>query len=250
MDKLVFMNILALISDMRKNFLEYAKCVAILLIVSGFFASCKSEELENQQEYCCEYMDVDVETPCITSDCWDEQCYYYRQIWKELFLEETGFTEDYFSKHVFLCGLGTSVSSIPGSTYWMNINVRYQIRVGWAIVESWDSFVIQHEEGPFLTKEDIKRDRTPKKYREVLANHNVLKFTSLKSAMSYLKKQTQVNNLCVSSLYFDPNTGDVILRARNSSVNFTRSCDNLSISAYLNLITGETRKDEAYLCID
>ena len=239
----------ALIRLMRKKNLKFAKRVAVLLLLVGFLSSCKSEELENQQTIC--YESTDVETPCSIDECYDELDCNYRQVWKELFLEETGFTEEYFSKHVFLCGgTGRGVSTLPGITYYTSAYIRYQVRVGWALIDHLDSFIIQHEDGPFLTKADIKEERIPGKYHAELANHDILKFASLESAMIHLNKQTQVDNLCVSSVYFDPNTGDFILAAKTRLVDFTFSCDNYQFEAYLNLVTGEISTSEAYMCID
>ena len=237
---------------MKKNALKFSLLLAVGFAIA-IFSSCENKALEKEFVYCSEF--ADFETPCNTGDCWDDEiCPRYQQIWKELFLKETGITENDFYKYVFLCGSGMSVSSIPGVTYWTNFNTRYQIRVGWAMVENWDYFIIQYESGDFLTKEDIESERTVQNYRERLAdyfaNPNILKFASLESAMAHLKVQTQIHNLCVSSIRFDLDTGDIILYAANSSADFTHSCDNLSIDARLNLITGEISVDEAYLCLD
>jgi len=237
---------------MKKNLLKFCLLIAIGFAIA-IFTSCENKELKKELACYCEL--ADLETPCNTGDCWDDEiCPRYQQIWKELFLKETGITENDFSKYVFLCGSGTSASSIPGVTSWTNSNTRYQIRVGWAVVENWDSFIIQRESGNFLTKEDIESERTPRKYRErladYLANPNILKFASLESAMAHLRVQTQIDDLCVFSIHFDIDTGDIILKAINSSSDFTFSCDNLSIDVRLNLITGEISVDKAYICID
>jgi len=47
MKRLVLVKIAAWISSMRKNFFEYAKCLAILLIVAGFF-SCSKQSTEDK----------------------------------------------------------------------------------------------------------------------------------------------------------------------------------------------------------
>jgi len=244
MNRLVLTSIPAMISIMRKN----VKCLVILLLVAGFFSSCKDEKMEKQQTIC---DNSDVETPCNMGDCGDELSCFYLQVWKEMFLEATGFTENYFSEHVFICYGGvSSVSTIPGTNYRKeNFNIKYQVQVSWALISHTESFIVKHEDDPYLTKEEIKRERTPYNYHKELSNHEILKFASLESAMTYLKEQTQVD-MCVSSVYFAQNTGDFILLARTSSSDFTLSCDNYFFEAYLNLVTGEISTYEGYICID
>ena len=177
----------------------------------------------------------DVETPCNKSVCNDDLCLFYQQIWKELFLKETGFTEDYFSKHVFVCFTGKAIIIKPGSSYSSVFEIHYQVRVGWAMVSHTDNFVIQHGDEPYLTKEDIENERIPFNYHDELSNHEIFKFDSLESAITYINAQTQIDNWCVSFVHFA--SGGFFLSA-NARVN------DRYFSAYLNLITGEINISE------
>ena len=218
----------------------------ILLAVSVILSGCDSYFFNNgeiRQTTCVDKEDI--ETPII---CDNEQCLYYQQVWKELFLEETGFSEDYFSKNVFLTFAGTGVSiSNPGTSdrsckeYF---EIGYQVRVGWAMVYHSDRFIIRYEDEPQLTKEDIMRERIPYNYHKKLSNHDIFKFTSLENALSYLKKQAKVDNLCASSVIYNPITGVFSLNAGAMYVDDPRTF----ISASLNLITGETDISEIISC--
>jgi len=192
----------------------------------------EEEEIEIRKTFCNNYNDV--ETQCNFSGCNDELCVFYQQVWKELFLEETGFTEDYFSKHVFVCFTGIAAIIQPGSAYRRVFEIQYQVRVGWAMVSHTDFFVIQHGDEPYLTKEDIKNKRIPFNYHEEITNHEIFKFASLECAMTHLKKQARVDNLCVSFVHYA--SGSFFLQA---NAFFVDDPDH-SISTYLNLITGET----------
>jgi hypothetical protein len=110
------------------------------------------------------------------------------------------------------------------------------------MISHTDSFVIQHGDEPYLTKKAIKRERKPYNYHNELSNHDILKFDSLESAITYLEKQTQVDNLCVAFIQHTY-TGDFILCAKAMSVVDSRCI----ISAYLNLITGETNKSVTWI---
>jgi|GEM_PF-4691450 len=218
----------------------------ILLAVSVILSGCDSDNYDNgiiRQTICLCAEDVEIPIICDT-----EQCLDYQQVWKELFLEETGFTEDYFSKNVFLTFAGTGVSITNPGTSDRSVeeifHIIYQARVGWAMVSHSDNFIIGHGDGPNLSKEDIKRERIPYNYHKELSNHEILKFTSLESALTYLKGKAKVDNLCVSSVNHDPNTGGFFLNAG------AYSFDNpqLYISASLNLITGETTINESIIC--
>jgi len=219
------------------------KKLFIFLAAIVIFSGCDSDNEIIRQTI---YIDAeDVETLDI---CDTELCLYYQQVWKKMFLEETDFTEDYFSKNVFLSFAGTAVSiSYPGteSSYSEeHFHIIYQVRVGWAMVSHSDNFIIRHGGEPYLTKEYIKRERIPYNYHKDLSNHEILKFDSLESALTYLKEQTKVDNLCVSSVHFDPNTGGFFLHANAQFVDDPR----MYISASLNLITGETIINEIVSC--
>jgi len=240
--------VLEIISELMNVTRKSVKCLAILLLLVVFLSSCKDDKMDEQQISCENYPDV--ETPCIMGECIRELDCYYLQVWKEMFLEETGFTEEYFSKHVFICYGGVcSVSSIPGTNYRKeNFEIKYQVQVGWALISHTEIIIVKHEDDPYLTKEDIQRERIPYNYHEELSNPDILKFASLNSAMAYLKEQTLVDNLFVSFVYFAPNTGNFILEAIR--------CDETRLGCYpyfdasLNLITGEITTYEGYVCAD
>jgi hypothetical protein len=219
------------------------KKIFIFLAVSVILSGCDSDSGIIQQTICLSAEDI--ETPII---CDNEQCLYYQQVWKELFLKETGFTEDYFSKNVFLTFAGAGVrTSNPGTSdrYAEEIfHIIYQVRVGWAMVSHSDDFIIRHGDGPQLLKEDIMKERIPYNYHKELSNHDIFKFTSLENALSYLKKQAKVDNLCASSVNYNPITGGFFLNAGAQFVGDPQTF----IYASLNLITGETDISEIIGC--
>jgi len=223
-------------SIMQRSLPKCAKIAAVLLLLAGY-ASC--DKAKPQQTTC--HNSRDFSEPYEVGVFEDELCVRYQPIWKELFLEETGFTEDYFSMNVFLCFMGRATIIEPGSPNRHVFEIRYEVRVGWAMISHTDSFVIQHGDGPYLMEEDIKRERIPFKYHKELSNHDILKFSSLKSAMSFLKKQVQVDHLCTSFIHYNAN-GDFILAAHASYVDDPRR----HIFAYLNLITGEASHNEIW----
>jgi len=191
--------------------------------------------------------------------CSDDLCMNYLQVWKELFMEKTGYTESYFRKHVSVHGSGLEQSSEPPWVY-TSFWVTYKIQVDWAFIYHIDVLIVKYGADytfysdffpdlidTYLSKEDIKKmplfdfnitkELTNNKDGR-LSNHERLKFSSLNSAMKYLNGKTRIAKYDSYwyDTYMDLDTGDWMFRVgAHSGV-----CPVIRyIYAKLNLITGE-----------
>jgi len=194
--------------------------------------------------------------------CTDDLCMYYCQVWKELFLEKTGYTESYFNKHITVHGSGLEHYSAPWSDF-TQFYVTYTIQVDWTFIYNIDVLVVKFGENYihsnpdlidcYLSKEDIKKMplydfNIVKIYTIIetndciLSNHERLKFSSLNSAITYLNGKTRIDKYDSFwyETYIDLKTGDWMLRVYAT----TGECPELYFtSVRLNLITGKTSID-------
>ena len=193
--------------------------------------------------------------------CTDELCEYYLQVWKNLFMEKTGYTESYFRKHISVHGSGLEHLSAPFPDF-TQFYVTYKIQVDWAFIYQIDVLTVKYGKNytfcsdPFpdlidryLSKEDIKKMplynfNIAKQFTDIntntckLSKHERLKFNSYNSAIMYLNSQIRIDKYdsYYHDIYIDLGTGDWMLR-----VNATRGeCPILHfLSAKLNLNTGK-----------
>ena len=94
------------------------------------------------------------ETDCYTHEqrlavpkeiCSTNQCTTYQEIWKKLFIERNGLTEDFFNKHIHINN-SEAYDGQDGTIY----SIGYYVKVDWATTTYYiDQFVIK------ISKENI-----------------------------------------------------------------------------------------------
>ena len=203
--------------------------------------------------------------------CTDDLCMSYLQVWEDLFMAKTGYTESYFRKHISVHGSGLNHYSAPFPDY-TSFYVTYKIQVDWAFIYNIDVLDVKYGQtyvdytysqphsvfypdvfpvfvDCYLSKEEIKKIpfynfNIAKQFTDIntndckLSNHERLKFSSLNNAIMYLNTQARIDkyDLCYYDTYIDLDTGDWMLRVYATK----GECpDEHFISVKLNLITGE-----------
>jgi len=208
--------------------------ISILL----FFTSCEKKCATSCREF---FREIDT----TTNLCTDPICEEYQDIWKEIFLQNNGLTEQYFNNHIKI--LETDISDWNSGT---SFSICYNVTIDWAVVRKCDSFIIKINEkettyphlflprGVFLTKEDIIKVVEWRAFSSgvtKLTFDKILKFNSLNEAMAFLTKQSKVNTLCSSDIYINRYTGRLSLKAYAEYECESNKC----IFAELDLINGE-----------
>ena len=177
--------------------------------------------------------------------CEDDLCLYYQQVWKELFMEGHGLSEDYFDRHIEVCGM--NFQTLYGAT---QFHLHYKIKVDWAVTFQIDWMVVKYDEdkvpgGEFLTKDEIKMNQIYKiwiflfqisEFGYKLPAYESLKFSTYGDAMNYLEKQAKLKGLNFSHINIDPHRKAWILYTLTEYDQESHKC----IRAELNLNTGET----------
>ena len=193
--------------------------------------------------------------------CTEKLCEYYLQVWENLFMEKTGYTESYFRKHIIVLGSGLEHLTAPFPDF-TQFYVTYKIQVDWAFIYQIDVLTVKYGENythysndfpnlidSYLSEEDIKKMHDynfniAKQFTDIstnvcrLSNHERLKFSSLNTAIEYLNGQTRIDSYDSCDYYTDIDlyTGDWVLRVYATK----GKCPDLHfISVKLNLITGE-----------
>jgi len=188
--------------------------------------------------------------------CIDDLCLYYQQVWKEFFLEETGFTEDFFNNHIEVF----STELMEEYNEWTVFYVQYKIKCDWANTYEMDFFHVKVKKGilkyellpeieeymyvdTYLKKEEMI-SVYPDSYNGKIAfsiwdakipDYENLKFDSFKSAMNYFKRETGVNVLYQFRIEIDPKIGAWVLYTLTKFEPESAQC----IWGKLNLNTGE-----------
>ena len=179
------------------------------------------------------------------NECENPLCEEYRNIWKEIFIEKNGLTEQYFSDHINIVN-----SHINDWNDGISISIGYTVKIDWAFVYTSDYFIIKIKEGTmlypslnvprgvFLTKENIKTVIAARAFSSEiikLTPNEILKFNSKDNAFNFLIKQAKVSTLCLNKIYIDKVTGHISLKAWAEYDNEWNRC----IEANLDLINEE-----------
>jgi len=82
------------------------------------------------------------------SPCLDSLCVAYQKIWKQVFMEKNGLTDDYFNKHITLYGSGVGDWD-EGTSF----SICYEVTIDWAIAYTCDQFIIKNKEKIKLKKQ-------------------------------------------------------------------------------------------------
>lgn len=225
--------------------MKILKFTAILLVLA--VTSCKEKEKEEKSR---------------TTSCWgqtyeeylesfppgtigtDSLCLKYQGIWKEIFMEKNGLSEDYFNKHIEI-----KSSYIGDWNDGTSYSVGYYIKTEWAVTYNEDQFIIninnelypalEVPRGTYLTKEDIVIVLSRNAYSSgiiKLSPDESLNFKSLSEALEFLTQKADVATLCFGRIFIDKNTGHINLEAYAKYDNEFNSC----ILADLDLINGTT----------
>jgi len=236
--------------------------VIICLLCTLFSVSCKSS-FGDDEKYVYNEEEVWAAGPCKNASiCTDEICLLYQQVWKELFIEGHGLSEDYFDNHIEICG--TSMEIRCGTTEFI---IHYKMKVDWAIMYDRDWMRVRIDSvSPYappllvppytyLTKDEIKKIQIYKiwliyfmieEYGFKLPAYEKLKFDSYGSAMNYLAKKANVSRLKFNRITIDPHRNAWILYTITEYDQESHKC----IWAELNLNTGETVIEKGSCLID
>ena len=169
----------------------------------------------------------------------------YQNIWKELFLERNGLSEEFFDKHIEL-----KTSFLNEWDDGTSFSIGYYIKVDWAVAYNMDNFIINitNEEiypasnnptNRYLTKEEVAEIVNRREYfSEIikLTPDETLKFATKDEAMDFLIKEANVSTLCLLRIFVNTTTGHLILEATAQYENESNKC----IFAFLDLVNGET----------
>jgi hypothetical protein len=207
--------------------------------------SCDKENQERkvtcvqQDEY--DYLDgFKIDTMC-TSDI----CTQYLSIWKELIQEKNNLSQEFLDTHIELC-----YSKLHSWRDGISFKVCYKLQIGWAIVYTFDKFIIKINaenlhyasldlpRGTYLTKDKVKvvvDNRVFGSRIKKITNANDLQYLNMESALNDLIEFSGVNILCLSRIELDDDTGNLILEAYARYVNE----ENLGIKGTVDLISGE-----------
>jgi hypothetical protein len=187
-------------------------------------------------------------TPCSDND---PLCSEYLRIWKGFFLEQNNITEDFFDKHIVLYGTRFN-DWVQGASF----NICYEVKIDWAIVYVCDQFPVKIKNGSYLfptlprdiylTKENIATtigESYTSSITKVL-NTEILKFSSMNSAVNFLTGKANVDTLCPNRISLNGQTGELILEC-SAEYDFSK---NECITASIGLIYGQTTINDT-MCV-
>lgn len=225
------------------------RMVFILICLLASLISCHKENQERTVT-CYQLSDF---TPLYDflncSLCASDTCQKYEMIWKELFMEENNLSERYFSEHIFLCS--TSINQWEEN---VTFNICYRVKIDWVSVRKCDQFIVKIAKGnnlyasvelpkdEFLSKDYIRKAIDHRAFNsriDTLSNEDVLKFSSMETALNQLILDSKVDTLCPCYVYLN-DLGHLTLEANAEYKNEYNSC----ISATIDLINGNTRHSD------
>lgn len=178
----------------------------------------------------------------IDSMCTSEICTNYLNIWEKLFKEKNNLNETFFEEHIVLCQ-----SSLDSWNEGITFRICYKVQFDWAIAYNCDKFMIKINDNSnlypdlprnkYLSQEEIKLAIDKHRFYSQIAtvSNSDIKFTTMNDAINKLKNDAGVNTLCMSEIYLDDTTGDLILEAWAEYENEENSC----IKGKLDLINGD-----------
>ncbi|MBN2596928.1 MAG: hypothetical protein JXR82_09115 [Marinifilaceae bacterium] len=179
----------------------------------------------------------------IDSICTSEICTNYLDIWKELFKEKNNLSDSFFDEHVILCQ-----SYTDDWNEGVSFRICYKIQMDWAIAYGCDKFMIKINDGSnlypelprneYLSGNDIKFSVNQNRFysRIGFVSGSEINFFSMDEALNRLIEDANVNTLCVSNIYVDETTGNLMLEAWAEYENEENSC----IKGKIDLVSGET----------
>lgn len=190
---------------------------------------------ENEYDYLNHYK--------IDSICTSEICTNYLNIWKEFFKEKNSLSDSFFDEQVILCQ-----SSIDNWNEGVSFRICYKIQMDWAIAYRCDQFIVKIESdsnlypelprNEYLSKDEIRFAINQNRFNSRIGSvsNSDIHFSSMDDALNKLIEDSNVNTLCVSEIYVDESTGNLILEAWAGYENEENSC----IKGKIDLINGET----------
>jgi len=169
----------------------------------------------------------------------------YQNIWKELFLERNGLSEEFFGKYIEL-----KTSFLNEWDDGISFSIGYYIKVDWAVAYNMDGFIVKitneaiypasnNPTNRYLIKEEVAKIVDRREYSSEIINltpDETLKFATKDKAMDFLIKEANVSTLCFHRIFVNTNTGHLMLEASAQYENESNKC----ISAFLDLVNGET----------
>lgn len=179
----------------------------------------------------------------IDSMCTSETCLDYLHTWEEFFKEKNNLSDSFFDEHVILCQ-----SNIDNWNEGVSYRICYKIQMDWAIAYGCDKFMIKinsesnlYPELPrneYLSKDEIRLAIDQNRFytRISSVSNSEINFSSMNDALNKLTEDANVNTLCVSEIYVDESTGNLILEAWAEYENEENSC----IQGKIDLVSGET----------
>lgn len=224
--------------------------ILISIILIAIISSCKKDKQVKQvRTVTCFQEDVYhyLNHYKIDSICTSEICTDYLNIWKELFKEKNNISETFFDEHIILCQ-----SRLNTGNNGMFFSICYKVQMDWAIAYDCDKFVIKINSESNLYHELPRNEYLSKDEIRIAINHNRLnsriatvsnlniKFSSMDAALNKLKEDANVNTLCISEMYVDETTGNLMLDAWAEYENEENSC----IKGIIDLISGDTEVND------
>jgi hypothetical protein len=130
----------------------------------------------------------------------------------------------------------------------VSFRICYKIQMDWAIAYGCDKFMIRinsesnlYPELPrneYLSKDEIRFAIDQNRFytRIGSVSNSDINFSSMNDALNKLIEDANVNTLCVSEIYVDEITGNLILEAWAEYKNKENSC----VNGKINLVSGDT----------
>jgi hypothetical protein len=187
--------------------------------------------------------------------CISDTCEKYETIWKELFMEKNNLSEGFFNAHIILCSRGIM--------QWQDnitFSICYNVKIDWVSVRKCDQFIVKIAKGnnlypsvglprdELLSKDYVRTAISHRAFNsemDTLSNEDVLKFSSMETAMDQLITDSKVDKLCACYIYIN-DLGHITLEASAEYKNEFNSC----IFGEIDLINGNTKHSDGLCRID
>lgn len=226
------------------------KKISLISILICILFSCSKTDI--QKVDCSAYSIPFEPVVCDGTFCQSDTCQTYLIIWKNLLMSRNQMTQNYFNDHITPCE-----TSIDKWNSGISFRITYNVKVDWAEVQLWDTFIIwlaPNTTGLYpsldlprnilLTKDQINSAANIMAFStsiNTITSINSLKYNSVNEAMKDLSRASGVDKLCRYEFYYErphmvvPPSGYPFIRAYAVLSNEANSC----MTSQLNLYTGE-----------
>jgi len=201
---------------------------------------------------CSRYYLPEEPATCIGTLCQSDTCQTYLNVWKYLLMNRNQMSENYFNNHITPCK-----SKIDKWNSGLSFRINYMVRIDWAEVELWDTFIIwlaPSTSGSYsslslprsylLSKDHINSAVNIMAFSSrmnTIAPISKLRFNSPDKAIDVLKRAAHMDKFCKTELFYAqphmviPPDGHPFLKV-SSVLNWD---ENSCIHGQIDLYTGE-----------